>query len=503
MDYSDLKILQWEAIDILREYLFPIKKFLHWGDADSSNEYGQIPIIPLSSFPDVVRIVGLLKSHFSEHSIKVLLRGQRRHYGFIQLPKIYRLDHLTREINSDSFNEFKPWENFSTADFADSRCPDYWNRLMMLNLLLEATYLEERLEYLRKLERKENEDFENTYADIASQYLEILDKFVPPKDSPKTEIDRSILLEEVLKRTDDADLIDDDTLRTIEEDLFKFVDDIAFKAGTKVAQSGREEVGKDDFESTSNEYYKDDKTGRWLLPHWLERSLMRLQDEEDTTPYEPVRNLHAWEPTLQHYGYFTRWLDLVDNLPIAIWFASQDIMRLAKGLTNGVPPPSQDPPSTQVGYIFLYGINIDKTISRGMWEGNIARLVDLREATHPNALRPHVQHAFLMFDKFSLTLKKKEFSTPEKIYQTLNTIDLTKYLLCVLEIPTSSLSSWVENSNPSNFLAFGNLFPSPDVDPLFCKLLRYDFRKEEKTKFIKAQIGKIEDYFYEIPTRCW
>ena len=42
-----------------------------------------------------------------------------------------------------------------------------------------------------------------------------------------------------------------------------------------------------------------------------------------TTDNKVLRNLSNYtiEPLLQHYGFRTRWLDIVDNIWIALWFA--------------------------------------------------------------------------------------------------------------------------------------------------------------------------------------
>ena len=39
---------------------------------------------------------------------------------------------------------------------------------------------------------------------------------------------------------------------------------------------------------------------------------------------------YAWEPLLQHYGIYTRWLDIVDNVWIALWFACNQAKGVGK-----------------------------------------------------------------------------------------------------------------------------------------------------------------------------
>jgi len=104
-----------------------------------------------------------------------------------------------------------------------------------------------------------------------------------------------------------------------------------------------------------------------------------------------------WEPLLQHYGIRTKWLDLVDNIWVALWFACHNAV-----VTGGhdeylhfeqrIPGTWSEP----VYVLFLRSDAIDRTDQAGLWRGEHTELVDLRIAAPSTFLRPHAQHAVLM-----------------------------------------------------------------------------------------------------------
>lgn len=82
---------------------------------------------------------------------------------------------------------------------------------------------------------------------------------------------------------------------------------------------------------------------------------------------------------LQHYGVNTSWLDVVDDLRIAVWFATHDLK------DGSVQPRRQDSDSGCSGWIFMLSTRSD---------AGCLDVVDLREAHHGLSLRPHVQQAW-------------------------------------------------------------------------------------------------------------
>lgn len=103
------------------------------------------------------------------------------------------------------------------------------------------------------------------------------------------------------------------------------------------------------------------------------------------------------EPLLQHYGMRTRWLDLVDNVWVALWFAchtQEGKKRHAFHLRRSVAREGDD----AVAYVAVLrtGPLAAAPGLPGYWVGAKTRLVDLRQAVPSQYLRPHAQHGLLV-----------------------------------------------------------------------------------------------------------
>ena len=79
-------------------------------------------------------------------------------------------------------------------------------------------------------------------------------------------------------------------------------------------------------------------------------------------------------PILQHYGIQTPWIDLVDNIYIAIWFATHRSSRRENGFVEFVKS------EVNHGWIYFFETTIG------------VRYYDLREHHSSLSLRLHVQH---------------------------------------------------------------------------------------------------------------
>jgi hypothetical protein len=101
------------------------------------------------------------------------------------------------------------------------------------------------------------------------------------------------------------------------------------------------------------------------------------------------------EPLLQHYGVRTRWLDVVDNIWAALWFACHEFHEYASYAhysrrASGTAHP-------RFAYIVIFDVgNAKRGPYPGMYVSDKARLVDLRYATPSVYLRPHAQHGCLL-----------------------------------------------------------------------------------------------------------
>ncbi|MDM7829877.1 FRG domain-containing protein [Cellulomonas edaphi] len=104
----------------------------------------------------------------------------------------------------------------------------------------------------------------------------------------------------------------------------------------------------------------------------------------------------AVEPLLQHYGLRTRWLDVVDNLWVALWFACHRQVTVggqAHFLRRSV--------AQEGGDAMAYVVVMDTGPLRpagipGYQIGNDCRVIDLRYSVPSVYLRPHAQHGLLM-----------------------------------------------------------------------------------------------------------
>lgn len=109
---------------------------------------------------------------------------------------------------------------------------------------------------------------------------------------------------------------------------------------------------------------------------------------------------YAREPLLQHYGIRTRWLDLVDNIWIALWFACHIAHATGphgKYLHFERRKPSHDPSKPEYAYVLMVETGIEQTVSKkpGLFQSEHTDLIDLRVAAPSTFLRPHVQHGLL------------------------------------------------------------------------------------------------------------
>lgn len=156
------------------------------------------------------------------------------------------------------------------------------------------------------------------------------------------------------------------------------------------------------------------------------------------------------EPLIQHYGVKTPWIDLVDNLWVALWFALHE----AKSLTikNREYVYYYDSRKAY-GYIVLMASDAKKDIKPyGVSVGNNTTVVDLRKATPSFFLRPHAQHAYMI-------KKNGEYTS-----------DYSDLIVGIVKIPALVGLPWIGNNA---LLNLNSLFPSPHFDTGYQYLLKY------------------------------
>lgn len=110
---------------------------------------------------------------------------------------------------------------------------------------------------------------------------------------------------------------------------------------------------------------------------------------------------YAHEPLLQHYGISTSWIDLVDNVWVALWFACHRAMAIGKAsefvhFERRLPSGDE-----KFAYVLLVAADISSRSRHkpGYFFGDNTELVDLRMAAPSVFLRPHAQHGLLFRKK--------------------------------------------------------------------------------------------------------
>lgn len=196
----------------------------------------------------------------------------------------------------------------------------------------------------------------------------------------------------------------------------------------------------------------------------------------DLAPYQALTT----EPLVQHYGIKTRWLDVVDSIPHALFFAVNNCVDSpyfgSKGGTNLTYIQSLN----EYGFIYLLDCgNLSNVLMpagvpvQGLWN-NAAGLgvCDLRIAKSSIALRPHAQHGLL-------------------IRQT-GSNDLWDLVVARIAVPLQTARNWIGSCDA---LSRESLFPPKIWDNIYGTLLSGKMNKllqQYQTRGV--DLGKIATY---------
>lgn len=166
-------------------------------------------------------------------------------------------------------------------------------------------------------------------------------------------------------------------------------------------------------------------------------SLVKAQDalmDKIRKNFDVKRFQHDYLPSLlQHYGIKTSWLDLVDNLYIAIWFASNKTTQNGERVGRIITENSKE----KYGWIYL--------IANHDFKGSNLKSIDLRTNHHSLSVRPHAQHGI------SVTRSNHSWNDAN--------IDLKDFVVATVRFPLSK--KW----HVSGYIASSSyLFPSPYFD---------------------------------------
>ncbi len=104
----------------------------------------------------------------------------------------------------------------------------------------------------------------------------------------------------------------------------------------------------------------------------------------------------AVEPLLQHYGLNTRWVDVVDNIWVALWFACHEQVSIRQFAHHTRRSPAQEGAGAKA-YVFVLSTGpLEQTGVPGYQVSPTVRFVDLRYCVPSLYLRPHAQHGALI-----------------------------------------------------------------------------------------------------------
>lgn len=178
---------------------------------------------------------------------------------------------------------------------------------------------------------------------------------------------------------------------------------------------------------------------------------------------------YAAEPLLQHYGLQTTWLDLVDNIWVALWFACHEAKSTRDGhflhFQKRVPDKEN-----KYAYIYLIGADLEKRrrSKPGYWNGKDTELVDLRIAAPSYFLRPHAQHGLLF------RCRGEEAGRP---------LDYKKQIRGIVRIPLEKAFDWLGNGHT---VSVHSLFPPAFYDNGYKILLQSGVGVDSRDKSIGA-----------------
>jgi hypothetical protein len=174
---------------------------------------------------------------------------------------------------------------------------------------------------------------------------------------------------------------------------------------------------------------------------------------------------------LQHYGFRTPWLDVVDDLHAAVWFALNDCDRLNDGSF------AYRPVEREHGWITLISPTRE------------LRVQDLRESQSSRNTRCHVQQGF----SIAMQIDGAASSAPNQ--------DLARYVVATVRIPSA------ERWRVTGFRASQQyFFPSEAVDDTYAKLRSTDVAglvaKVEVENGVEAgALGRVAVYTEPEPER--
>ena len=219
-------------------------------------------------------------------------------------------------------------------------------------------------------------------------------------------------------------------------------------------------------------------SGHWPVKERADNTIgLQISVMQDFS--ENMRNLdkRVVEGVIQHYGMSSRWIDAVDNIWTALWFACHKAWVGNKNKAH-VHYERRNPYSEQAKcpycYILLLGVDTANMSNQGVpgfWGNEKFELLDLRYALPSFYIRPHVQHGILM-----RSLERK--GSP--MY------DMSRLVKSIIRIDLQDALEWLGNGTG---VAVSNIFPSPAFDTGYDELLRTEIKIKEKIIELSGKAG--------------
>lgn len=164
------------------------------------------------------------------------------------------------------------------------------------------------------------------------------------------------------------------------------------------------------------------------------------------------------EAMLQHYGYSTHFIDVVDNHWVALWFGLNQFSIIKSFseyclYTRRIVNPIEllnavsDAKSDIYQYMLLIAVdNNAAPVERGIYVGNDMITIDLRSSLPSTFLRPHAQHGLVI---------KRNRHDPHASF------DIAANVIAIVRLRIDHVALWI---GEGDLLSSANLFPSPAYD---------------------------------------
>jgi hypothetical protein len=168
---------------------------------------------------------------------------------------------------------------------------------------------------------------------------------------------------------------------------------------------------------------------------------------------------YAHEALIQHYGISTTWIDLVDNVWVALWFACNHAIVSGKYKEHLHFEERIAAGSDRYAFILFVAADIEQRNRKmpGYYFGPKTELVDLRVAAPSIFLRPHAQHGLLFRQKASATTGRPK--------------DYRNQIRGVIGVELARAIEWL---GAGRMVAVHSLFPPPLYDEGYDILLNLD-----------------------------